>query len=296
MGIYRGLPVFKTIAACENVLRRFLARYPNKAIIDITRKDLLDHMVGLRHEGLGDRTVFNHIARIQTLLKVNGLPRLLRPADMPRYDEKEVRAYNADELATLFAAASAEERLLFHFFLGTAFRDGEVMHSTWRDVDFKGKVISARLKPEMGFKLKDHEERSVPVPEALIQSLAGWMRRSTTMLIFPGKAGKPHGRFLRTLQRLAFRAGLNCGECVIKRGKGCGDHPVCPYWGLHGLRRTFATFHSDAGVSPRNIQKWLGHSDLTTTFRYLAVAELRSERTRAQVNGSFAALAIGGAA
>ena len=49
----------KTIAACENMLGRFLARYPNKSMIDTTRKDLLDHMVGLRHEGLGDRTVFN---------------------------------------------------------------------------------------------------------------------------------------------------------------------------------------------------------------------------------------------
>ncbi len=120
----------KTIAACENMLGRFLARYPNKSILDITRKDLLDHMVGLRQETLGDRTVFNHIARITTLLKANGISRLLRPADMPRYDEKEVRAYNADELATLFAAASADERLLFHFFLGTGFRDGEVMHCT----------------------------------------------------------------------------------------------------------------------------------------------------------------------
>ena len=161
------------------------------------------------------------IARIHTLLKANGIQRLLRPADMPRYDEKEVRAYNTDELATLFAAASADERLLFHFFLATGFRDGEVMHCTWSNVDFKGKVISARSKLEMGFKLKDHEERSVPVPDALIQSLAEWKRRSTTMLIFPGKAGKPNGHFLRTLQRLAFRAGLNCGECVTKSGKGC---------------------------------------------------------------------------
>lgn len=228
----------KTIAACENMLVRFLARYPDKWVEDITRKELLDHMFGLRNEGLGDRSIFNHIARITTLLKANGIPRLLRPADMPRYDEKEVRAYNTDELAIPSAAASADERLLFHFFLGTGFRDGEVMHCTWSNVDFKGKVISARSKPEMGFKLKDHEERSVSVPDALIQSL-------------------------RTLRRLAFRAGLNCGECVTKAGEDCGDHPVRTYWGLHSFRRTFATFHGDAGISPRKFRSGSG----TRTWR-----------------------------
>lgn len=33
---------------------------------------------------------------------------------------------------------------------------------------------------------------------------------------------------------------------------------------------------------------WLGHSDLETTLRYLADAELGSQKTRSQVNGSFA--------
>ncbi|WP_263367842.1 hypothetical protein [Edaphobacter bradus] len=39
------------------------------------------------------------------------------------------------------------------------------MYCTWGNVDFKGKVISVRSKPEMGFRIKDKEERSVPVRE-----------------------------------------------------------------------------------------------------------------------------------
>jgi integrase/recombinase XerD len=114
------------------------------------------------------------------------------------------------------------------------------------------------------------------------------------MLVFPGNAGKPNGHFLRTLQRLAYRAGLNCCECITKVGKSCTAHAVCSEWGLHKFRKTFATMHSEAGVSPRTIQRWLGHSDLATTLRYLAAADLRSERTRNQVNASFAVLNIGG--
>jgi hypothetical protein len=108
----------KTIAACENMLSRFSAGLPGKLIKDITRKNLLDHMSTLKEEGLGDRTIFNHINRINTLLKTTGVTNLLGVADKPKFDEKDVTAYNSDELAALFAAANAEERHLFEFFLG----------------------------------------------------------------------------------------------------------------------------------------------------------------------------------
>jgi integrase/recombinase XerD len=44
------------------------------------------------------------------------------------------------------------------------------------------------------------------------------------------------------------------------------------------------------------IQRWQGHSDVTITLRYIAVADMRSEKTRSQVNGTFAGWAFGGAA
>jgi integrase len=116
------------------------------------------------------------------------------------------------------------------------------------------------------------------------------------MFIFAGPDGKPNGHFLRLLQKLALRAGLNCGECITKQGKSCATQAICREWGLHKFRKTFATMHSEAGVPPSTIQKWLGHSDLATTLRYLATADLRSERTRQQVNSTFASLRIEGAA
>jgi integrase/recombinase XerD len=48
--------------------------------------------------------------------------------------------------------------------------------------------------------------------------------------------------------------------------------------------------HHEAGVSARTLQKWLGHSSLETTLAYLEAADIRSERTREQVNNSFAVL------
>jgi integrase/recombinase XerD len=184
--------------------------------------------------------------------------------------------------------------MLFEFFLGTGLREQEVMYSTWKNVAFGGNVIAVRSRPGMGFKIK--EERSVPVPDSLKLSLAERKRYRTSMLLFPGKGDRLEGHFLRILQKLALCAGLNCGECVTKKGKSCETHAVCRRCGLHKFRKTSATMHRQAGVSLPTLQKWLGHANLGTTTRYTAVADLRSERTRTQVNTSLAMLQIGGAA
>lgn len=283
----------KTIAACEHMLKLFCEQYSGKLISQLTRQDLLDHMAFLRERGSGDRTVYNHISRIGTFLKTYDVSGLLREHDKPKYDEKDVEAYSSDELSMLFTAASAEERVLFEFFLGTGFREQEVMYATWANIDFKHKLVSVWSKPEWGFRVKDKEERTVPVPDTLISALLERKRHSKSLLVFPTGKGKPDGHMLRDLQKLALKAGLNCGECIGKRGRTCAEHPICGRWGLHKFRKTFATMHSEAGVSAPTIQKWLGHADLATTLRYLAVADLRSERTRNQVNATFSRLGMG---
>jgi integrase len=78
---------------------------------------------------------------------------------------------------------------------------------------------------------------------------------------------------LRQLKRLVKRAGLS-GNFL-----------------LHKFRKTYATLQHKAGVDIRTIQKRLGHSDVETTLRYLEGEEARSERSREQVNGTFAVFA-----
>ncbi|HEY1984240.1 MAG TPA: site-specific integrase [Terracidiphilus sp.] len=280
----------KTIAACERILGLFEETFAVRSLASLRRDDLLDHMAALRQKGLAPRTVYNHIMRIKGFLRAQGVIGLFKTEDIPAYDEPEVEAYDADQLDSLFLAADPEEQFIFEFFLATGFRDQEVRYCTWRNVDFKGKVISVRSKPELGFRPKDKEERSVPVPDTLIAALAARKPSSQSPYLFPTSKGEPDGHYLRRLQKLAHRAGLNCGECVNKKKKTCREHPICSRWGLHKFRRTYATMHCEAGVPVTTIQRWLGHSDLATTLRYLAIADLRSEKTRQQVNATFAVL------
>jgi hypothetical protein len=58
-------------------------------------------------------------------------------------------------------------------------------------------------------------------------------RRLKTRLIFPGADGKRNRHFLRILKRLAFRSGLNCGQCYNREDHCCAGHAMCARFGLH---------------------------------------------------------------
>lgn len=212
--------------------------------------------------------------------------------DRIKYVEKTVEAYSKEELTTLFAASTQDESDLFQFLLCTGVREQEAVHATWADVDFHRKKFHVREKRDhLAFTPKDSEERSIPIPDSLIDVLQARRKRLlNARLIFPAPDGKLDYHFLRILQDLAFRAGLNCGECFNKKGQCCSSRAMCHHWGLHRFRKTFATLHHEAGVSVRTIQRWLGHSSLDTTLRYLAGSDDGSERTRSQVNSTFAGL------
>ena len=153
-------------------------------------------MHGLKQRGMEDRIANNRIARISALLKANGVTGLLSTSNKPRYEEKDVEAYTSAQLGTLFAEADRDERQLFEFFLATGFREQEAIFTTWKNIDFKSRVIAVRSRPELGVKIKDKEEHSVPVPDSVVASLMERKSGSCTISVFPGKNGTANERFL----------------------------------------------------------------------------------------------------
>ena len=282
----------RTQNAYDLTLPQFAEACAKRYLDEVTGEDLLHFMVRLREMGLADRTVANRVESVQAFLKTNGIKGLLAPHERPRYDEKVVEAYSEEEMKALFEAARPEERLVFQFFLGSGCREAEVAHATWRDLNFSDKTFTVHSKRSRGFGPKDREERTIPLPDSLIEALRQRRaKHAASPYLFPNALGRPNGHLLRVLKKLAKRAGLNCGECVNKKGLSCTEHPVCDKWELHKFRRTFATIHHESGVSARTLQAWLGHSSLETTLAYLQIADLRSERTRTQVNHRFATFA-----
>jgi integrase len=289
LGTVSATRAHKTWLAYNLILNEF-GKSCTKAFLDqIDKGDLTAFVVAQKKGGQDDRTVANRVAGVVTFLRAHGIVTVtLRH----KYTEKKVKAYSVEELRALNAASTDEELQVWQFFLGSGFREDEAAHACYTDVDFKMKTISVLEKRQWHWKPKDKEERTVPIPDSLLELLKvrkamhpdGW-------LIFPAADGKPEGHFLRTLKRRALAAGLNCGHCtgtLDGKAVSCKDAACCGHWILHRFRKSFASLHHANGVPARTIQAWLGHESLETTLRYLADAELGSEKTRTQVNGSFA--------
>ncbi len=282
----------RTDMAYRNHLRTFLNSLPSTPptlyMDELTREDVLHLIDYSREQGHSARTTHNAWRTLRTFLRSQDLGHLIKRGDAPRYTKKAPAAYSVNDLHRLFSACSPDDRLLFEFFLGSGAREGEVTYAAWSDINFDAGLFTIRAKPDLGWTLKDREERSVPLPDQLLDRLKE--RRSQHMdqrFLFPTATGKPNGHYLRTFKTAALSAGLNCGLCVNKAGQSCSSKPVCRHWHLHALRKTFAFLHHDSGVSARTLMSWLGHADLQTTLHYLAVADVRSKRTRSQVNRSF---------
>jgi integrase/recombinase XerD len=255
----------------RHTLSQFHRAVGNKPLTAITEDDFYKFIGYMKGEGLSDRTVSNRCVEVTTLLRHNKIKGVTVRV---KYTEKAVRAYRADELNRLFAAATPEEWQLFQFFLGTGGRDQEVMFATWDDIDFEDGIFTVHEHLEYGFKPKDSEEREIPLHDGLVAMLRDRKATSTTDLIFPTAQGKPNYHFLRVIKALAKRAGMRQEDA-----------------GLHKFRKSYATLQHRAGVDARTIQKRLGHSDLATTLAYLEGEEARSRRSKQQVNGTFGVFA-----
>jgi len=281
----------KTHLAYSIAVEGFCKVCKAKTIEGMTREDVLKYTDALRAARLAPRTIANRLTFLKTFFKHFGLPWPMLKTDRVKFTEKTVEAYSIEDLQALFDAANEEELELFQFLLGTGVREQEAMYATWRDVNFNEKKFKVSEKLDLDFRPKDREEGSIPIPDSLVTLLQSRrLRYPNTRLIFPMPDGRPNGHMLRCLQRLASRAGLNCRGCFNRAGRCCKDKAMCHHWGLHRFRKTFATMHHEAGVSARTIQRWLRHSSLDTTLRYLAGSDDKSEKTRTRVNSSFAAI------
>jgi integrase len=281
----------------ENTLRLFVEslvdlnplRPATKRVLeDLDRRDILHFMSFLKEHRNAPRTVFNRVGYLNTFLRHHGIIGLLPKKDMPKFTEKLVAAYTEDEIRALLAVASPEDGLLFLFFLWSGAREQEVTYCSWSDISFAACTFSVTEKPDLGFKPKDHEERTVPLPSELVEELKEYRRQCPdARLLFTNSKGGPDTHFLRRVKSAALRANLNCGHSHNKNGLCCKTHPVCRHFELDKFRKTFAFFHHEHGVSARTLMAWLGHSDLSTTLKYLQVSDVRSERTRSLVDNSY---------
>jgi integrase len=263
----------KTYKSYRSTLHLFRDTCKKEYLEDITREDCLTFVRHLYSIGNGSRTAYNRIMVVIQFFKLHGITGLLKGRDKPQYVENIREIYQPEELEALFNACDADERVRYIFFLLTGERDREVRTTTWDDIDFVRQCVRVTEKKTLRFKPKDKEEREIPVPSRLLDTLKEYRSRQSGLnphnLLFPTANGRPDTKFESKLKKIACRAGLNCGRCVGRRKHQCSSGPHCSKWFLHKFRHTFATASLENGASIRTLQEWLGHSDLQSTMAYL---------------------------
>lgn len=182
-------------------------------------------------------------------VRMRGVPRPMKPRALSRAE--------VDRLASSFPLLRDATMIRVAAFTGI--RPGELLALKWDAVDLEGRRLTVRLARDRdgSFKApKSHHERMVPLRKPALAALAEWREEAPGVdLVFPNSRGK----MLDSAWHNAFRE--------IRKTAGM------PAITLTNLRDTFATTMIESGASPKQIQRWMGHADIATTYKHYA-AEL----------------------
>jgi integrase len=255
----------------------FLAVTGKTYMDQLTADDMRSYIRVLRSRGLSPRTLYNRYSNVKAFLKFCELDvKKLAPA-APKYEKGLPEVYTGAEIKALFDSLTEDyHRLLFTVLLQCGLREMEAVYLCWPDIKYSTRTLLVCSKPDLGFAVKDKEEREVPLSDGLIEMFKAWRNsHPNTRLVFGTRTDQPNTHLLRTLKRLAWKAGLSCGHC-----DGCRDYDECNNWYLHKFRHTFCTQLLRNGVDMRTVQSLMGHSDIATTMRYLRPYETGAVRDR----------------
>ena len=221
----------KTIRAYKVAVEEFRKSCTKKFLNEIGRQDLIDFMGWLRKQrpklrkdgtprksrrsGDPNRTYFNKVNNVVIFSSAHGINRLLKKSEYPKFAEKPVVYYEAEQVKALYSAAKDdEERFTLDYFLKSGVRDGEAAHAEYSDV--KGGFLNIVDKPHLNWHPKHWHIRRIPIPQDLVAAIAERQRKNpNSKLIFPNGAGNPDEHLLRIVQRVAKNpCSASAGDCA----------------------------------------------------------------------------------
>jgi integrase len=178
--------------------------------------------------------------------------------DLPAVRGRRDRIVSRDQAAELIAALRPDDHALW----GTAFyaglRLGELRALRWSDVDLAAGVIRVeRAMDQKGATIEPKSAagvRAVPVPKVLRSLIAAHrLQRVGEGFVFGSSLTTPF-----TPTAVLRRARLRWSKIESLQ-------PLADF-GMHEARHTFASLMIDAGVNPKALTEYMGHSSIVVTF------------------------------
>lgn len=198
----------------------------------------------------------------------------MRSMKGPKRDDRSARKYSKAQLKKIFSSCDLETVLgrrdyaILLFFLYTGARRMEVASLTLQQIELRERVGAVR------FVGKGSKERTVSFEGAVVDALKVWLMDRDAMgaqgnNVFVGIKGPKQYQALGSF-------GLHQ---VIRRAHRKARINLSDGMALHTLRVTFATALYDQKIGLEEIRDIMGHRDINTTRKYIAISE-RQLRTR----------------
>ena len=183
------------------------------------------------------------------------------------HKERTGRTYlRPDEYTKLLSLAGGKPRdyAIFQVFLQTGVRVSELCTLRLDDVDLEGHLLHVREGKGM-------VARSIALEKKAIQALQSYLVVRPDVLsdrLFLNRDEEPISE--RGVRKLVTRY---CRKAGITKKVSC-----------HSLRHTFATYKAERGVSPFQLQEWLGHASLNTTQIYVHMGRQNARKVMEQTS------------
>lgn len=242
---------------------RILPELGARKLATITTVDLQELVDRWQAEGHSPSTIRNSIKPLQAIYRRararEGMPiNPTRDLELPTPNPTEVEIVAPEVAASLLATLPAKERAVWATALYAGLRYGELRALRWEAVDLNKNLIEVRESwdPKVGsIEPKTRKSRrTVPMPN-ILRSLFLGLRTdhgatNASAFVFGVTDDEPFQaeRLYRYADHYWYKAGLT------ERLR------------LHQARHTYASFMIAAGVNPKALSTFMGHSSITVTF------------------------------
>lgn len=237
-------------------------------------KDHIEHYIhSLAELGLSERTRARRLSSLKAFYtflvrenKISSNPTKL--VDRPKQGRRLPKFLGENETNLIINAAYTSDhpdqlrRILFiELLYATGMRISELLNLKLSDIQWQDECILIT-------KGKGNKQRLVPFNQSTKHAITQYLQslhRGSSPWLFPSKQLKKpltRQRFFQLIKELAVEAGID-------------PHKVSP----HVIRHAFATHLLNNGANLINVQKLLGHTDITTTEIYTHIASEKLKET-----------------
>lgn len=254
-----------------------------KPIGSITVKDCQQIVNSWFEEGLGKyRQIKNDLSRVFKyavnidLIKQNPIDKIIvpRPKEKIEIDDVLDNFYERDELIKFMNVAKSGKNkkayVLFRVLAFTGIRKGEALALTWSDIDLnhmtmkinKAVTRNEDSNLEIGLPKTKASIRSLDLDPITVNALKHWKIGQAEQLLKQGiKADEDGAQLVFNSEDNAILSPARPRKWIIEIAKQAGLTPIT----VHGFRHTHASLLFEAGVSIKEAQSRLGHSNYQTT-------------------------------